>query len=133
MPRADGRLLDLILKDDEFKQDYRNLKEAVRRLGTSIPPLVNTYMNSSPTMKMFGTAVNDEFSDVEETGILVCFNEMYADKRDRHTEPYLRHMLTKMKARFPQVKDELVEKLSKRTEKLREKAMAKIKKRKVEQ
>ena len=58
---------------------------------------------------------------------------MYADKRDRHKEPYLRHMLAKMKARFPQVKDELVEKLSKRTEKLREKAMAKIKKRKVEQ
>ena len=84
-------------------------------------------------MKMFGTAVNDEFSDVEETGILVCFNEMYADKRDRHTEPYLRHMLTKMKARFPQVKDELAEKLSFRKDSLRDKALANIKKRKAEQ
>lgn len=133
MPRADGRLLDLILRDEEFKADYRNLKEAVRRLGTSIPPLINTYMNSSPTMKMFGTAVNDEFSDVEETGILVCFNEMYADKRDRHKEPYLRHMLAKMKARFPQVKDELAEKLSFRKDRLRDEALANIKKRKVEQ
>ena len=133
MPYADGRLLDLILRDEEFKADYRNLKEAVRRLGTSIPPLINTYMNSSPTMKMFGTAVNDEFSDVEETGILVCFNEMYADKRDRHKEPYLRHMLAKMKARFPQVKDELAEKLSFRKDRLRDEALANIKKRKAEQ
>ena len=74
MPDADTRLLDLILKDEDFKSDYRNLKDAVRRLGTTIPPLINTYMNSSPTMKMFGTAVNKEFSDVEETGILISFN-----------------------------------------------------------
>ena len=83
LPQVDGRLLDLILDADDFKSDYRNLKTAVRKLGTNIPPLVNSYMNTSPTMKMFGTAVNDEFSDVEETGILVCFNEMYEEKKDR--------------------------------------------------
>lgn len=130
MPDADTRLLDLILKDEDFKSDYRNLKDAVRRLGTTIPPLINTYMNSSPTMKMFGTAVNKEFSDVEETGILISFNEMYPEKRDRHKEPYMRHLFSRMKSRFPQMKDELAEKFSEKKDRLRDKAMAAIKKKK---
>ena len=126
MPDADTRLLDLILKDEGFKSDYRNLKDAVRRLGTTIPPLINTYMNSSPTMKMFGTAVNKEFSDVEETGILISFNEMYPEKRDRHKEPYMRHLFSRMKSRFPQMKDELAEKFSEKKDRLCDKAMAAI-------
>ena len=130
MPDADTRLLDLILKDEDFKSDYRNLKDAVRKLGTTIPPLINTYMNSSPTMKMFGTAVNKEFSDVEETGILISFNEMYPEKRDRHKEPYMRHLFGRMKSRFPQMKDELADKFSDKKDRLRDKAMAAIKKKK---
>ena len=130
MPDADTRLLDLILKDEGFKSDYRNLKDDVRRLGTTIPPLINTYMNSSPTMKMFGTAVNKEFSDVEETGILISFNEMYPEKRDRHKEPYMRHLFSRMKSRFPQMKDELADKFSDKKDRLRDKAMAAIKQKK---
>jgi hypothetical protein len=93
---TDGRLLDLILREDDFKQDYRNLKDAVRRLGTGIPPLVNSYMNASPTMKMFGCSVNDEFFNAFETGILIGFDEMYADKRDRHKDPYFKHLAQKI-------------------------------------
>lgn len=130
MPDADPGLLGLILKDEGFKSDYRNLKDAVRRLGTTIPPLINTYMNSSPTMKMFGTAVNKEFSDVEETGILISFNEMYPEKRDRHKEPYMRHLFSRMKSRFPQMKDELADKFSDKKDRLRDKAMAAIKQKK---
>lgn len=89
MPKVDSALLDVILRDGEFKPDYRNLKDAVHRLGTSIPPLVNSYMNTSPTMKMFGTAVNHEFSEVEETAILVNFNDIYEEKKIRHIEAYL--------------------------------------------
>ena len=126
MPDADTRLLDLILKDEDFKSDYRNLKDAVRRLGTTIPPLINTYMNSSPTMKMFGTAVKKEVSDVEETGIHINFNEMYPETRDRHKEPYMRHLFGRMKSRFPQMKDELADKFSDKKDRLRDKAMAAI-------
>lgn len=93
---TDGRLLDLILREDDFKQDYRNLKDAVRRLGTGIPPLVNSYMNASPTMKMFGCSINDEFFNAFETGILIGFDEMYADKRDRHKDPYFKHLAQKI-------------------------------------
>ena len=126
--KVDGRVLDLILRDQDFKQDYRNLKDAIRRLGTSIPPLVNSYMNSSPTMKMFGSSINDEFFDAIETGILVDFDEMYADKRDRHKEPYLRHMAERIRRRFPNFRQETAETM----ERLRRKVQGKRKKEKVE-
>ena len=111
---ADGRLLDLILKDDDFKADYRNLKDAIRKLGSGIPPLVNSYMNTSPTLKMLGMGINDEFFDAYETGILVCYDEMYAEKRDRHKEPYFRHLAESIRKRFPgirQAPEEMAEKL----------------------
>ncbi len=126
MPELDGRIMDLILKDEDFKADYRNLKEAVRKLGSGIPPLVNTYMNISPTMKMCGTAVNDEFSDVEETAILVCFNEMYADKRDRHKEPYFKHLVDSLFERFPQLNREVAGRLMQKKDQIRMKAFSSI-------
>ena len=70
-------------------------------LGTSIPPLVNSYMQLSPTMKMLGTAVNHEFGEVEETAILVTFDEMYHEKKLRHVESYMRELLARFQARFP--------------------------------
>ncbi|MCR5245162.1 MAG: GNAT family N-acetyltransferase [Bacteroidales bacterium] len=111
MPGTDGRLLDLILRDTDFKSDYRNLKDAVRRLGSNIPPLVNSYMNTSPTMKMFGTAINDTFSDVEETGIMVCFDEMYAEKIDRHIKSYYSDRMIKLRERFPKIAENIDERL----------------------
>lgn len=125
---VDGRLLDVILRDQDFKQDYRNLKDAVRRLGTGIPPLVNAYMNSSPTMKMFGSSINDDFFDSIETGILINFYEMYADKRDRHKEPYLRHLAESVRRRIPKLRQETSDTM----ERLRRKVQSKKKKEKVE-
>ncbi len=119
--KVDGRLLDLILKDMDYKQDYRNLKESVRRLGTGIPPLVNSYMNSSPTMKVFGSCINDEFFDAIETGILVNFEEMYAEKRDRHKEPYLKHMAGKLRKRFPGIRQETIDSIARLRRKVQRK------------
>ena len=48
--------------------------------GYNIPPLVNAYMSLSPTMRMFGTAINYGFGDVEETGILIAVDEILAEK-----------------------------------------------------
>lgn len=113
---ANPRLLDLILRDEDYKMDYRNLKDAIRRLGTGIPPLVNSYMNVSPKMKMFGSAINDEFFDAIETGILIGFEEMYADKRDRHKEPYFKHLAETLlhrgaiRAELSELKDKLLSK-----------------------
>ena len=72
-----------------IKDDYRILNQKIHDLGLSIPPLVNAYMNLSSTMKVFGTAINDEFGDVEETGILVTVADIYQEKRERHIETYI--------------------------------------------
>ena len=72
-----------------IKDDYRILNQKIHDLGLSIPPLVNAYMNLSSTMKVFGTAINDEFGDVEETGILVTVADIYQEKRKRHIETYI--------------------------------------------
>lgn len=114
LPQSSADLMDVILKDRNFKEDYRNLKDAVRRIGTSIPPLVNSYLNTSPTMKMFGTAVNHEFSEVEETAILVCFHEMYEDKVSRHIEAYLKGFMDKVRVRFPKINQKNEEQLQER-------------------
>ena len=116
---SDERLLDLILHDDDYKADYRNLKDAVRKLGFNIPPLVNSYMNASPTMKMLGTGINDEFFDCYDTGIMISFEEMYADKRDRHKVPYFKYLATRIRLRFPGLRTELedlVERISAKKE-----------------
>jgi hypothetical protein len=72
------------LKGLEFRDGFKVLNTYVRARGENIPPLVNIYMNLSPTMKTFGTAVNHEFGDVEETGILVTLDDIYEDKKERH-------------------------------------------------
>lgn len=82
--------LAAIFKEDDFKKDYRILNHEIRKLGYNIPPLVNAYMNLSPTMKLFGTAINYGFGDVEETGILIAVDEIFEEKRVRHIESFVR-------------------------------------------
>ncbi len=67
-----------------YKEGYLVLNRRVRELGENVPPLINSYMNLSATMRTFGTAVNDLFGDVEETGIMVTIDDIYPTKKDRH-------------------------------------------------
>lgn len=68
----------------DFKDGFKILYNFLKERGEYVPPLVNIYMNLSPTMKTFGTAVNEDFGDVEETGILVSFKDIYQEKKDRY-------------------------------------------------
>jgi hypothetical protein len=72
------------LKGLDFKDGFKVLNGHIRDRGEFIPPLVNIYMNLSPTMKTFGTAVNPDFGNVEETGILVTIADIFQDKKERH-------------------------------------------------
>jgi hypothetical protein len=72
-----------------YKEDYKILNSEVRKYNINIPPLVSAYMNLSPSMRVFGTAINEEFGEVEETGILIDFNEVFEDKKKRHIESFL--------------------------------------------
>lgn len=73
-----------VLTEDGFAEDYKILKAEILKMGASIPPLVNSYMNLSATMKIFGTSINDEFGNVLDTGLLINFDEMNPDKKHRH-------------------------------------------------
>lgn len=85
---TDEKELEALFCEENFKEDYRILNREVRSLRCNIPPLVNAYMSLSPTMRMFGTAINYEFGDVEETGILIAVNEILEDKRIRHMDSF---------------------------------------------
>ncbi len=72
-----------------YKDGHKVLNQHVRALEENIPPLVNSYMNLSSTMRNFGTAVNDEFGDVDETGIMVTIADIYPTKKERHISSYI--------------------------------------------
>ncbi len=82
--------LSAIFCKDTFKEDYRVLKQEVHNFGLAIPPMINAYMGLSPTMKIFGTAINTEFGNVEETGLLIAVDELRDDKRMRYIESFAR-------------------------------------------
>ncbi|HEU4719529.1 MAG TPA: GNAT family N-acetyltransferase [Bacteroidia bacterium] len=71
-----------------YKEGHKLLNQHVRALGENIPPLVNSYMNLSATMRNFGCAVNSEFGDVDETGIMVTIGDIYPTKKERHIGTY---------------------------------------------
>ena len=79
-----------IFCEQDFREDYKILNSEIRKLGYNIPPLVNAYMGLSPTMKLFGTAINYGFGDVEETGILIAVDEILEQKRIRHIDSYIK-------------------------------------------
>ena len=87
---TDEEELKRLFCKDDFAQDYRILNQEIRKLGYNIPPLVNAYMSLSPTMKLFGTAINYGFGDVEETGILIAVDEILEQKRVRHIDSFIK-------------------------------------------
>jgi hypothetical protein len=86
---TDASELEALFCKDNFKEDYITLNTEIRKLGYNIPPLVNAYMGLSPTMKLFGTAINYGFGDVEETGILIAVDEIFESKRKRHIDTFM--------------------------------------------
>lgn len=86
---ADSAEVQAIFTGKDFKEDYRILNHAIRAHGSNIPPLVNAYMMLSPTMRLFGTAINHEFGEVEETGIFFKISEIFEDKKRRHIGSFI--------------------------------------------
>ena len=68
-----------------YMENYRILIQQIRKFNENIPPLINAYMNLSPTMRVFDTVSNPDFGGVEETGILVTIRDIYPEKRLRYT------------------------------------------------
>lgn len=88
-----------LFKDMDYAQAYKTLFKEIKNNNELIPPLINSYMNLSPSMKVFGTAINEGFGGVEETGILVSVKDMYEEKIDRHVKP-MRSLKESIAAKF---------------------------------
>jgi len=86
--KMDFSMMELIFTSDNYKDDYKILSQEVRKLGENIPPLINAYMNLSPSMRTFGTIHNAGFGGVDETGIMITLRDMYVEKINRHLESY---------------------------------------------
>ncbi|MGE5446739.1 MAG: GNAT family N-acetyltransferase [Bacteroidales bacterium] len=86
--------MEKVFNGGSYKEDYKILSQKVREFGENIPPLINSYMNLSPSMKTFGTVINDHFGNVEETAIILTISDIYEAKKDRHIETYIRNKAT---------------------------------------
>lgn len=84
-PKAE---MEALFTGKDYSEDYKILQKEVRKLGENIPPLINAYMNLSPTMRIFGTIINRDFGHVEETGIMITLRDLYINKVTRHLESY---------------------------------------------
>lgn len=94
-----AKIIDNTFTEPDYKSNYKKLNKIVRSFGANIPPLVSAYMNLSPTMRTFGTSVNDVFGNVEETGILVTIADLFDEKKVRYIESFV-HDPNKAKARI---------------------------------
>ncbi len=86
----DEEKLGKIFIGKNYSEDYKILTQNVRQFNENIPPLVNAYMNLSPSMKTFGTVINEKFGNVLETGIILTIKDIYEVKKDRHIETYIK-------------------------------------------
>jgi hypothetical protein len=97
----DREEMKTIFTGETYMEDYKVLSRKVRAFGENIPPLINAYMNLSPSLKTFGTVLNPYFGDVEETAIMITINDLYKKKVERHVSSYLqrKYELGKLKTK----------------------------------
>lgn len=79
---------EALFHHDSYLENYKTMVREVRKLGENVPPLINAYLNISPSMRSFGGSINEAFGGVEETGILVTVADIYQAIRDRHVKTY---------------------------------------------
>ncbi|MDK2978677.1 MAG: hypothetical protein PWP52_1391 [Bacteroidales bacterium] len=85
----DEQKMKQLFNRKSYKENYRILQKKIREFDLNIPPLINAYMNLSPTMKFFGTTINEAFGNVEESGILITIDDIFPTKKERYIDSYL--------------------------------------------
>ena len=82
----DPARMEAIFNGGSYAEDLKILYRQVRQHEENVPPLINSYMNLSPTMKVFGTVTNPDFGSVEETGLLITMSDIHLEKIVRHLD-----------------------------------------------
>lgn len=88
------RIADDIFEGNDAAANYHILQRAIRARGTVIPAMFSAYLNVTNNIQYFGSAYNDELSNVIETGILVKIDEVYEEKKLRYIAPYIEYLKT---------------------------------------
>lgn len=91
----DYKKMESLFVGKNYKEDYKILSQEIRSLSEHIPPLINSYMNISPSMKMFGTVINPYFGGVEESAIMITISDIYQNKMDRHILSFIKRKIKK--------------------------------------
>jgi len=79
----------LPFKGDGKQENYHILQHAIREQGSVIPPMFSAYLNLTNELQFFGNAINDELSDVYESGIMVDISTIWPEKKERYIKPYV--------------------------------------------
>ena len=71
------------------QENYHILQHAVREQGTVIPPMFSAYLNITNELQYFGTTIEETFSNVYDSGIMVDLETVYPEKKERYINPYI--------------------------------------------
>ena len=74
---------------DDKQENYHLLQRAVREQGTVIPPMFSAYLNLTNELHYFGTTIEETFSNVYDSGIMVDLKTVYPEKIERYINPYI--------------------------------------------
>lgn len=79
-PTGDGT----VLCGGSVRKDYLILKRTISELGLNMPPLLNSYITLASSMKYFGSAECYDLIGAVEVGIMINFDDIHPDKKERH-------------------------------------------------
>lgn len=94
----DEEQMKTIFTGSSYLENYRILVTELRKKDEFIPPMINSYMSLSPSMRVFSTVHNPDFGEVEETGILIKIKDIYPEKVERHTKGILKRLRDKIRS-----------------------------------
>lgn len=82
---------------DDPQENYHVLQHAIREHGTVIPPMFSAYLNITNELQYFGTAIEETFSNVYDSGIMVDLETVYSEKKERYITPYIQWLESQKK------------------------------------
>ena len=77
-------VIDSPFVGDDPQENYHILQRAVREQGTVIPPMFSAYLNITNELQYFGTTIEETFSNVYDSGIMVDLETVYPEKKERY-------------------------------------------------
>jgi hypothetical protein len=71
---------DKVLVHNNYREDLQALRMAMKEKGYSIPPIFSSYLKIFKRITTFGAAVNHEFGNVVEMGLLANVDDLLPDR-----------------------------------------------------